>query len=85
MSAPYQAQNAALAVAAMQSRGLLEDAVLPTGVLASRWPGRMQEVRPGIYLDGAHNPAGISAFLDAVKQIVREDPYPPLLLFSMVK
>ena len=84
-SAPYQAQNAALAVAAMQSLGLMEDAVIQKGLLASRWPGRMQEVRPGIYLDGAHNPAGISAFLDAVKQIVREDPYPPLLLFSMVK
>ena len=44
--------------AAMQSLGLMEDAVIQKGLLASRWPGRMQEVRPGIYLDGAHNPGG---------------------------
>ncbi|MCC8060193.1 MAG: bifunctional folylpolyglutamate synthase/dihydrofolate synthase [Clostridiales bacterium] len=32
-----------------------------------RWPGRMEEVRPGVWLDGAHNPGGIAAFIRAVK------------------
>ena len=46
------------------------------------WKGRMQEVQPGIYLDGAHNLSGIEGFLEAVKQITKESA---VLLFSMVK
>ena len=83
--ASYQAENAAVAVTAMRTLGLMGDGVIRKGLLASRWPGRMQEAAPGIYLDGAHNPAGIRAFIDAVKRIAQRDPDPPLLLFSMVK
>lgn len=83
--APYQAQNAAVAVSAMHTLGLMSDTVIQKGLSASRWPGRMQEAAPGIYLDGAHNPSGIAEFIDSVKQLSGKDPCPPLLLFSMVK
>lgn len=42
----------------------------------------MQEVRPGIYLDGAHNNAGIEKFLEAVEQVSGDSA---VLLFSMVQ
>lgn len=84
-SAPYQAANAAVAVTAMKTLGLMEDDVMQKGLLAARWPGRMQEAEPGIYLDGAHNPDGIRAFVDSVKQMTAGDRHLPLLLFSMVK
>ena len=41
----------------------------------------MQEVGENIYFDGAHNVAGIHAFLDSVALI---RPQNPILLFSMV-
>lgn len=31
------------------------------------WPGRMEEISPGIYMDGAHNEDGIEAFLNSVR------------------
>ena len=47
------------------------------------WPGRMEEVFPGIYLDGAHNEDGIEAFLNSVKEIPCEGRR--LLLFGVVQ
>ena len=40
--------------------------VLQKGIAAMQWEGRMEEVLPGVYLDGAHNEDGINAFLDSV-------------------
>ncbi len=37
------------------------------GVSACRWPARMEELAPELYLDGGHNPDGIAAFLDTVR------------------
>ena len=38
------------------------------GILGCFWQGRMEEVLPEVYVDGAHNDDGIRAFLDTVKQ-----------------
>ncbi len=62
----------------------MDDETLQQGLLAAEWPGRMQEVLPGIYFDGAHNPAGIAAFVASARLIAAKDPEPPLLLFAMV-
>ncbi len=83
--AAWQAENAALAVESMRMLRVMPDDVIQQGLFAAEWPGRMQEVLPGIWFDGAHNPAGIRAFLDAVREIARPDDDPPLLLFSMVR
>lgn len=82
--ARYQMENAALAVRAVEvlfrSRDTEEHGRLhagagcPTaekiqqGILTCFWQGRMEEVLPEVYVDGAHNDDGIRAFLDTVKQ-----------------
>lgn len=38
------------------------------GILGCFWQGRMEEVLPEVYVDGAHNDDGIRAFLDTVEQ-----------------
>ena len=76
----YQVENAILAVNAAEElfnsftdsdarahkekRMSLE--VLQRGIGAMHWEGRMDEVLPGVFLDGAHNEDGIDAFLDSV-------------------
>ncbi len=81
--ARYQMENAALAVRAVEvlfrsmdtSVGrLCAAAGCPTveeirqGVLHCFWQGRMEEVLPEVYVDGAHNDDGIRAFLDTVAE-----------------
>ncbi len=88
--AAYQVKNAALAVTAMRlllqmPGNALTDASWQQGLLLSVWPGRMQEVVPDVFFDGAHNAAGITVFADAVRRLTAEDALPPLLLFSMVR
>lgn len=51
--------------------------------MTAYWPGRMEEVFPGIYLDGAHNEDGIEAFLNSVKEIPCKGRR--LLLFGVVQ
>ena len=84
-AAPYQVRNAAVALQAL--RCLAEDVgisveALQQGFARVCWRGRMQQVCPEVYFDGAHNPDGIEKFLEAAGQITRE---PGILLFSMVK
>lgn len=68
--APYQAVNAALAVTALSVSGLdVPEWAVRGGIRKTKWPARMEEVSPGVYLDGAHNEAGIGAFLDAACRI----------------
>lgn len=38
------------------------------GILGCFWQGRMEEVLPEVYVDGAHNDDGIRAFLDTVTE-----------------
>lgn len=69
-SALYQVENAALAASAIAR---LEDeritvSALRDGIREMVWEGRMEEILPSIYLDGAHNVDGIRAFLETVKR-----------------
>lgn len=83
--APYQVENAALALVSARLLGIRDVDTLRRGLQNTVWPGRMQEVQPGIWLDGAHNPSGIAAFTQAAARLGAGDPYPPLLLFSMLQ
>ena len=38
------------------------------GLLAAHWSGRMEEVLPGVVIDGAHNEDGVRAFLESVSR-----------------
>ena len=82
--ADYQAMNASLALMACQvlfgesvSQDMLKNALAHTS-----WPGRMEPVLPGIFMDGAHNDDGIRVFIETVvKMPCRGKKY---LLFSAV-
>ena len=69
--AAYQMENASLAVRAIevldQGRSITA-AQIQEGVKTCFWAGRMEEVLPEVYVDGAHNEDGIRAFLETVAQ-----------------
>ena len=69
-SAPYQARNAALAIKALEVSELsVKPDSLKAGIRKTRWAARMEEILPGVYLDGAHNEDGIREFLKAAHMI----------------
>lgn len=97
-TACYQAENAALALRALETlvseaaktsapvleavkkpartaEGISALRTYPTadelreGLAAAHWDGRMEEVLPDVYLDGAHNEDGIRALLETVERI----------------
>ncbi|MBP3195712.1 MAG: bifunctional folylpolyglutamate synthase/dihydrofolate synthase [Butyrivibrio sp.] len=84
--AKYQTENASVAVAALEilrDKGAdISELDIRDGILSAKWEGRMEEVRPGVYVDGAHNTDGISAFIESVSDISCEGK--KMLLFSMV-
>ena len=82
-AAPYQAMNAALAVKVLEIldiAGVTPD-ICKKALLSVCWTGRMQQVAPDVWVDGAHNPGGIRAFVQAVK---RQNPSHIQLLFAAV-
>ena len=82
-AAPYQAMNAALAVKVLEIldiAGVTPD-LCKKALLSVCWTGRMQQVAPDVWVDGAHNPGGIRAFVQAVK---RQNPSHIQLLFAAV-
>jgi dihydrofolate synthase/folylpolyglutamate synthase len=69
----YQAQNAALALAAAETFAAAAGIPIPphalaAGIDAAQWPGRMELIPgpPPLLLDGAHNPAGATALAEAL-------------------
>lgn len=69
--ARYQMENAALAVRAIEvldgGRTIAEQDII-RGVEACFWQGRMEEILPDVYVDGAHNADGVRAFLETVAE-----------------
>jgi len=68
----HQAQNAALALAALECGSLpVPVEAVHRGLTRVQWPGRLEEVstEPSVVLDGAHNPAGIQTLLDALNDV----------------
>lgn len=73
-AAVYQVENAAVAVRTCEilkisgGFGRLSAESIREGIRKMHWPCRMEEVRPGVYIDGAHNEDGIAAFVQSLKQ-----------------
>ena len=65
----YQIGNAALAIKALEklNDGRITLPVMQAGIRKMVWEGRMEEILPSVYVDGAHNIDGIRAFLQTVK------------------
>lgn len=86
-TAVYQAENAAVAVRTCEvlkkacgfdriTVGAIKD-----GIRKMHWACRMEEVSPGIYIDGAHNEDGIAAFV----QSLRMSPESCVIIFSVMR
>jgi dihydrofolate synthase / folylpolyglutamate synthase len=57
LAGEHQQWNAALAVAALHQAGQpLNSDNVRHGLTSVSWPGRFEEIQPGVILDGAHNP-----------------------------
>ncbi len=69
----HQAENAALAIAAVEA--LSEDgiphAAIRAGLAAVQWPGRLEvlEERPLVVFDGAHNPAAAQVLRQTIEEL----------------
>lgn len=69
--ARYQIENATLALRALEvlfGDGRLTPKMMQEGLQDVFWAGRMEEIKPGVFVDGAHNEDGIRAFLETVEQ-----------------
>ncbi len=64
----WQVENARVAAAALDLLELDAPAI-EEGIRAVRWPGRLERVaiRPDIFIDGAHNPAGCAALAEYIR------------------
>lgn len=92
-TAAYQVTNASLAVAAasiLSKRFKVPTEAIYAGLSEMVWEGRMEELMPGLFVDGAHNIPGIHAFLQAVSHdgcteralifaAVRDKAYPEMI------
>lgn len=63
----YQKRNAALALAALRAlpHFLASDAEIERGLAEVCWPGRFEEIAPGVIMDGAHNPPAMRVLVSA--------------------
>lgn len=66
--AEYQLWNADIAVHAVKEiiPGISDEAIR-SGIETMRWPARMEEIEPGVILDGAHNPHAVQAWVRSVR------------------
>lgn len=65
--AHYQIYNAAMALKTLQVLGIdIEQKEVKQGISNMNWPGRMEQVCEGVFIDGGHNVDGIEAFVQSV-------------------
>lgn len=86
--AEYQVMNCVVALNAIKviqnyNFGVFSTESLQKGVMDTFWEGRMEQILNDIYIDGAHNPDGIKAFIDSLHSIKGDRTC--TLLFSVVK
>ncbi len=83
----YQAMNAEIALEAAEY--LLREEEIhgerwQEALASVRWEGRMEEAAPNLYIDGAHNPGAIEAFVESMKAFGADRGEGPVILFSAV-
>lgn len=89
--ADYQVRNVAVAIRTVEEfiqvlniQNLTKSQIV-TGLKKTRWEGRMEQIEPGVYLDGAHNFAAICELVDTLEQMPVLPGGRKILLFSAVK
>lgn len=66
----HQRRNAALALAALRAlpHFLCSAEEEARGLAETRWPGRFEEILPGVIMDGAHNPHAMRVLVDCWRE-----------------
>ena len=67
----YQMENVSIALRTAEilfNAGEVTPKIMAESVFRTHWEGRMEEVCSEVYVDGAHNEAGIKAFLESVSK-----------------
>ena len=69
MKGPHQGNNAAVALEALLVAGVeLEEEKVATAIATIQLGHRFQEVVPGVFMDGAHNPAAAKVLAETIRQ-----------------
>ena len=70
LAGAYQPRNAAVAITAAEILGIDKDCIIK-GVKAAKWPARFEILckTPAVIFDGSHNPEGIRATVNTVKEL----------------
>ena len=68
MKGPHQAVNASVAIEALLQAGIsLDNENIRKGIAEASLPYRFQEISPGVYVDGAHNPAAAKMLVETIR------------------
>ena len=69
----YQVYNACLAATALHlADDLISDDEMARGILGMSWEGRMEQLLPGIFVDGAHNPGAMERIRQTMQGISKD-------------
>ncbi|MBR3934485.1 MAG: hypothetical protein IKJ68_11345 [Clostridia bacterium] len=68
LSGRHQAKNAALAVSVLERLGA-RDKDIVAALTKTVHKARMEEIRHGIYFDGAHNPDGVKSMVETLNSV----------------
>ena len=85
----YQQENAALALETfllfMASRGeRVEEELVRQALKKTHWAGRLERIRPQIYLDGAHNLPALTRLVEFIQEKIQQG-YQVRILFGALK
>ena len=85
----YQQENAALALQAFllfmrEGKDIVDGQAIRQALEKTHWAGRLERIRPQIYLDGAHNLPALTRLVEFIKEKEQED-YRPQILFGALK
>jgi len=68
MKGPHQGVNAAVAIQSLLVAGIqLSEEAASNGVAKTQLAYRFQEILPGVFIDGAHNPAAAKVLADTIR------------------
>ncbi|HFI0866391.1 folylpolyglutamate synthase/dihydrofolate synthase family protein [Streptococcus sp. k-628] len=85
----YQQENAALALQTFlifmrEGKESIDEQVVRQALEKTHWAGRLERIRPQIYLDGAHNLPALTRLVEFIKE-KEQGGYRPQILFGALK
>lgn len=84
----YQVMNAVIAMETAEyvlRNEVIHKSAWKEALEAVQWEGRMEEARPHLFIDGAHNIGAVEAFADSMELMCLRGMAQPVILFSAVE